>query len=71
MFSALEIQSIRKKKKHAHNYWNSNQNICKGFDSGPKDLKNIDFQRKAFDMYRICRQNIQKVSDLRKTFKKY
>ena len=28
-------------------------------------MKNIDFQRKTFDMYRICGQNIRKVSDLR------
>ena len=34
-------------------------------DFGPKDLTNIDFQRKTFDMYRICGQNIRKVSDLR------
>ncbi len=34
-------------------------------DFGPKDLTNIGFQRKTFDMYRICGQNIRKVSDLR------
>ena len=32
---------------------------------GPKDLTNIDFQRRIFDMYRICGQNIRKVPDLR------
>ena len=34
-------------------------------DFGPKDLINIDFQRKTFDMHRICGQDIRKVSDLR------
>ena len=32
---------------------------------GQKDLTNVDFQRKTFDMYRICGQNIRKESDLR------
>ena len=34
-------------------------------DFGSKGLTNIDFQRKTFDMYRICGQNIRKVPDLR------
>ena len=34
-------------------------------DFSPKDFTNIDFQRKTFDMHRICGQNIRKVSDLR------
>ena len=59
------LKSISFWLKTVKNYWNSNQNICKGFDSGPKDLKSIDIQWKALDTYRICRQNIQNVSDHR------
>ena len=42
----------------------------KVFDFSPKDLTNIDFQCKTFDMYRICGQNIRKVSDLRPKYSK-